>query len=62
MRNLSLRYKTALRISILILFVSAIVTGSLLARSYLVFKEDLYVSSKNLGRITARTVIQFHAA
>ncbi|MDA9982301.1 HAMP domain-containing histidine kinase [Gammaproteobacteria bacterium] len=56
MRNLSLQYKTALRISILILCVSAIVTGSLLARSYLVFKQDLYVSSNNLGRITARTV------
>lgn len=56
MRNLSLRYKTPLRISILILIVGAIVAGSLLARSYLVFKQDLSISSKNLGRITARTV------
>ena len=56
MRNLSLRYKTALRVSILILVVSTIVAGSLMARSYLVFKQDLSINSKNLSRIAARTV------
>jgi len=55
-RNLSLRYKTPLRISILILFVGAVITGSLLARSYLMFEQDLSVSSRSLGDITARTV------
>lgn len=56
MRNLSLRYKTALRVGVLILFVAIIVTGSLLARSYVIFKEDLSTSSINLGRIMARTL------
>ncbi len=55
-RDLSLRYKVPLRISILILIVVLATTVSLLARSYLIFKQDLFQSSENMGRIMARTL------
>lgn len=54
MRNLSLRYKVPLRVGILIVLVAMAVTVSLLVRSYIIFTDDLAVSSRNLGRITAR--------
>ncbi|MDH3279903.1 MAG: HAMP domain-containing histidine kinase [Gammaproteobacteria bacterium] len=54
--NLSLRYKIPLRISILILIVVVAVTVSLLARSSLIFKQDLSLSSENMGRIMANTL------
>jgi signal transduction histidine kinase len=54
--DLSLRYKVPLRISLLILIVTLVVTVSLLARSYLLFKQDLFISSENMGRIVASTL------
>jgi len=56
--NLSLRYKVPIRISLLILIVALAVTVSLLARSYLMFKQDLFVSSENMGRIVASTLTE----
>lgn len=56
MRNLSLRFKVPIRIGALIILVATIVTLSLLIRFYIIFKEDLAVSSKNIGQVTARTL------
>lgn len=55
--NLSLRYKIPMRISALILIVVFATTISLMTRSYLTFKEDLFLSSENMGRILARTLM-----
>ena len=54
--DLSLRYKIPIRISVLVFVVVLATTISLLARSYLIFKQDLFLSSENMGRILARTL------
>ncbi len=53
----SLRVKIPLRVSQLIIAVGLVITLSLLYRAYVVFKDDLLLSSQNLGRILARSLI-----
>ena len=54
--NLSLSSKVPLRVSLLILIVGVAVTASLLMRAYQVFKEDLLLSSENMGRIMSHSL------
>jgi len=56
LRDLSLRYKIPLRIALLVLLVATVVTGSLLLSAYEVFRDDLRVSSANMGRILGRSL------
>ena len=55
-RDLSLRYKVPLNIGLLIIFVGVAITASLLGRAYEVFKDDLTLSSQNMGRILSRSL------
>ena len=55
-KNLSLRHKVPLRTAGLILIVSVVVASSLLLRAFDVFKQDLLVSSENMGRTLARSL------
>lgn len=55
-RNLSLRFKIPLFTAILILLVGTSVTASLLISGYTIFKADLLLSSKNMGRIMSHTL------
>ena len=54
--KLSLSAKIPLRVSLLILLVGTLVTLSLLLRAYEVFKDDLLLSSENMGRILSRSL------
>ena len=56
-RERSLRVKIPLRISLLIVCVGLIITLSLLYRAFGVFKDDLVLSSTNLARILARSLV-----
>ncbi len=55
-RNLSLRFKIPLFTAMLILVVGASVTASLLISGYSIFKQDLLLTSKNMGRIMGHTL------
>ncbi len=55
-QNLSLRFKIPLFTAILILVVGASVTASLLLSGYTIFKQDLLLTSKNMGRIMGHTL------
>ena len=54
--KLSLITKIPLRISLLILIVGIIVTTTLLLGAYRVFKNDLLLSSENMGRIISQSL------
>jgi len=56
-RSPSLRVKIPLRVSLLVIIVGCVITASLLYRAFGVFREDLLVSSANLGRILARSLV-----
>ena len=55
-RNLSLRFKIPLYTAILIIIVGTTVTSSLLLSVYTTFKDDLLITSENLGRIMGHTL------
>ncbi len=56
-RQTSLKVKIPVRISLLIVVVALVITLSLLYRAFGVFKEDLVLSSTNLARILARSLV-----
>ncbi|RKZ35487.1 MAG: two-component sensor histidine kinase [Gammaproteobacteria bacterium] len=58
LKNLSLRYKIPFHIAVLILVVAVVVTLSLLLRASEVFKDDLLLSSENLGRVLAQPLVE----
>ncbi len=56
-RNLSLRFKIPLFTAVLILLVGVSITASLMISGYTIFKQDLLLTSNNMGRIMAHTLI-----
>ena len=58
LKNLSLRYKIPFHIAALILVVAVAVTSSLLLRAFEVFKDDLLLSSENMGRVLAQPLVE----
>lgn len=58
LRNLSLAYKTPLRISVLVVLTAVLVTASLVARERDELRRDLIGHSENVARVLAKTLIE----
>lgn len=57
LRDLSLRYKIPLRVSVLVVGTAVIVTSALILREYDEVKRDLAANATTLGRVLASTLI-----
>jgi len=57
--NLSYRYKTPLSLSLVILLTAAVVSATLIVRSYQDTQKDIVWNALNLGKVLARTLRPF---
>lgn len=57
LRDVSFRYKIALRGSLLVVITAGFVTASLIVREYDELKQDLIRNSDSLGRVLAKTLV-----
>jgi two-component system NtrC family sensor kinase len=57
-RNLSLRYKTPLRVSVLVIITAVLVTGALVLRERDELRRDLVTHSESMGRVLSRTLVE----
>lgn len=57
LRDLSVRYKTALWASVLVILTAAAVTASLISREYEALTQDLVATSASMGRVLAKTLV-----
>ena len=58
LRDLSLVYKTPLRISVLVVITAVLVTAALVARERDELRRDLIGHSENVARVLAKTLIE----
>ena len=56
--DLSLAYKTPLRISVLVVITAVLVTGALVARERDELRRDLIGHSENVARVLTKTLIE----